>query len=164
MSIRGAVIRLLPTEDQNLHQFQADDGFRFAWNWGLRLQMTRFENKEKRLSLNDIKKEFRKFRNSEEGKWLQNINASTCVKALDDLDDAFQRYFEKQKEAKYVRFSQKKIAKFARLSKKLTIYDSHGHPKFKKKSKRTPAFYVRVDQFYFEDGLVNIPGILIWNW
>ena len=103
-------IRLIPTEEQEKLLWLHADAMRFAWNWGLALNMERFRQGEKHLSkpssgkiLTELKKSDEKFA------WLNGVSAHTVAMGLIDLDNAYTKFFSIQKkDKKYV--SNDKIA------------------------------------------------------
>ena len=56
---------LLPNDKQKTRLFQFAGTARFAYNWALEKQMIAFENGEKFISNNELRKEFTILRNSE---------------------------------------------------------------------------------------------------
>ena len=155
--IRTCKIRLLPTQEQEEMLWQAVGANRFVWNWGLSLQMERFEGGEKFLSLNELKKQLVQLKQDENYSWLKDVSSQTVATTLIDLDIAYKRFFKLQKQGE--KFTAKTIAKAKRLKRKLTPYDMKGHPKFKKRGFSKPSFYSRSDSLYFKNGTVNLEKI-----
>lgn len=155
--IRTCKIRLLPTQEQEEMLWQAVGANRFVWNWGLSLQMERFEKGEKFLSLNELKKQLVQLKQGGDYSWLKDVSSQTVATTLIDLDIAYKRFFKLQKQGE--KFTAKTIAKAKRLKRKLTPYDMQGHPKFKKRGFSKPSFYSRSDSLYFKNGTVNLEKI-----
>jgi putative transposase len=130
---------------------------RYVWNWGLAYQMELFKNGEKHLSGYDMKKLLTDLKKQEGFEWLNNVSAQTLNMALLDLDNSYQDFFTLQKKSE--KYTKKTIEKAKRRNKKLTFYDMNGHPKFKKKSKSEPKFYIRYDNFYIQKDCVNLEKI-----
>jgi putative transposase len=145
--IKSYKIRLFPTPEQEKTMRDSVNAARFVWNWGLAYQMERFKNGEKHLSAYDMKKVLTQIKKQDEFSWLNGVSAQTLSMALLDLGNTYDKFFALQKKGE--KFSKAKIKRAARLNKKLTSYDMQGHPKFMKKAKAKPSFYVRYDRFYF---------------
>ena len=157
MITKSYKIRLIPTEEQERLLWQHVDAMRFAWNWGLALNMECFRQGEKHLGCYDMKKVLTELKRQDERKWLNEVSAQTVAMALIDLGNAYKRFFRVQKKEK--KYTDKKIKRFSRIGKKLTPYDMNGHPKFKKKSEAAPKFYTRHDQMYFLENAVVLEKI-----
>ena len=124
--LQGFKVRLFPGYEQESLMWKTANAARFAWNWGLALQMKRFADGEKLLSEYDLRKEFTKFRDSEEGSWLQVVPAKACYLALYDLMTAFKNFFRIQKHGE--KFTKQTVAKAKRLKRKLTPYEMREQP------------------------------------
>ena len=155
--IKSYKIRLFPTPEQEEIMRDSVNAARFVWNWGLAYQMERFKNGEKHLSAYDMKKVLTQVKKQDEFAWLNGVSSQTLNMALLDLGNTYSNFFTLQKKGE--KFSKAKIKRAARLKKKLTFYDMQGHPKFKKKAKAKPNFYVRHDNFYIMKNHVNIEKI-----
>ena len=143
--MKSIKVRLFPTKEQEALMWKACGVMRYVYNWALEKQMENFNQGNKFISSFTLKKEFTKFKNMEENKWLKDYSSHTCGQAIIDLCEAYAKFFKKQQQKGYVKYSSKKIAKFTRLNKKLTTYEMNGHPKFKSKKRSSPSFYVRYD-------------------
>lgn len=73
--MKGFRVRLLPTEEQESLLLRNAGAARFAWNWGLGLQMKRFEDGEKLLGKNDLRTEFLKLKKQDDYSWLVTIQS-----------------------------------------------------------------------------------------
>jgi len=129
--LQGFKVRLFPSKEQESLLWKTTGLARFAWNWGLAFQMKRFADGEKLLTEYDLRKEFTKLCNSEEGSWMQELPAKAAYLALHDLSTSYKNFFRIQKQGE--KFTAQTIAKAKRKGQKLTSYDMKGHPKFKKK-------------------------------
>ena len=148
--LKGFKVRLLPTEEQERLLWQNAGAARFAWNWGLALQMQRFENGEKLLGEYALRSEFLKLKTLPEYDWLNGVSSKAPVFALFDLMTAYKRFFRTQ--ANGEKFTAKTRERARRLKRKLTPYDMAGHPKFKKRSRCKPCFAQPNERLYFVDG------------
>jgi putative transposase len=151
--IKSYKVRLIPTEEQEQKMWDSVNAARFVWNWGLGYQIERFKQGEERLSGYDMKKLLTRLKQEEEYQWLNGVSNKTLSMPLLDLDNAYVRFFTMQDKGE--KYSKAKTARAKRLNRKLTFYDMLGHPKFKKKAKAKPSFYVNYEQLYFlEDSAV----------
>jgi putative transposase len=139
-------IRLFPTEEQEHLLWQAVNARRNAYNFGLAVQMERFKNKEKLLSAIELRDLYKQ----EKPKWVSDdVAVNNHYQAFIDLSEAYARYFKHQKNKHGMeRYSKKKIAKFKRLGKTLTVYDQECHPKFKIRFKCSDSFSPQCDSVH----------------
>jgi len=129
--IKGVKIRLFPTKEQEILMFKSCGAARFAYNWGLAKWEEEYKQglKPSKLSL---KKEFNNsIKKDKNYSWLYEVSGQITVKAFEDLNRAYDRFF-----------------------KGITKY-----PKFKTKKKSRKSFYVRYDRIKFNDNKVNIEKI-----
>jgi len=150
--LKGFKVRLLPTEEQEKALWRDSSVARFAWNWGLSLQMARFAAGEKLLREYALRAEFLKLKDDPEYAWLAEASSKAPVFALFDLMTAYKNFFRIQKQGE--KFTAKAIARARRQKRKLTTYDMKGHPKFKKKGRTTPSFANPNEALYFMNGAV----------
>ena len=151
---KGYKIRLYPTQEQEKQLWKTIDAVRWTWNWALALQMERFKNDEKRLSVYDIAKELTVIRNHEDYEWLRNVAKNSCKLTLFDLEDSYKRFFLLQRSGD--KFTKQTIKRAAMRGKKLTPYDMKGHPKFKSKRHAKPSMPTPADNVYFKGGKVQL--------
>lgn len=129
--IKSIKIRLIPTKEQEILMLKSVGVSRFTYNWGLNRwnELLQLNEKPSKFS---IKKEFNNtIKKQEEYKWIKEVSAQTTAKVFDDLNKAFNNFFDKR--AKY--------------------------PRFKSKKKSRKSFYVRYDAIKFEDVKVNLEKI-----
>ena len=157
--MKSIKVRLFPTRKQEELMWKACGVMRYVYNWALERQMENFNLGNKFISSFTLKKEFTKFKNIEENKWLKDYSSQMCGQAIIDLCEAYAKFFKKQLQKGYVKYSSKKIAKFKKLNKKLTTYEMNGHPKFKSKKKCIPSFYVRYDSLKPTETTLNFEKI-----
>lgn len=106
-------IRLKPTKKQISLLFQSADTARWAYNWTLGRQKENYDNGEKFLSNNVLRKEITQLKKTDDFKWLSNVSNNVAKQAVKDACNSYKRFFKKQS----------------------------GFPKFKKKNRVTPSFY-----------------------
>ena len=138
--IKSYKVMLLPNDKQKTRLFQFAGAARFAYNWALDKQMKAFENGEKFISNNDLRKEFTVLKNSEGYEWLQSISNNVMKQAIKDCCNAYSNFFDKQKKTN-IKYTKKKLAHLARIGRMPTVYDMNGHPKFKSRRKGNFKFY-----------------------
>ena len=156
--IKSYKVKLLPNDKQEKRLFQFAGAARFAYNWALNKQMKAFENGEKFISNNELRKEFTILRNSEGYEWLQSISNNVSKQAIKDCCDAYGNFFEKQKRTK-INFTKKKLAHLERIGKSPTVYDMNGHPKFKSRHKGNCKFYQDTDKIKITSTHVKLEKI-----
>lgn len=157
--IKSIKIRLLPNNKQRTKLFQFAGAARFAYNWALGKQMENFRGGKKLQSDYDLRKEFTLLRNSGEYSWLLGVSNNVTKQAIKDLCKAYGNFFRKQKQTGYVKYSPKKIAHYARIGKKLTVYDMNGHPKFRSRKNGDFRFYQDNVKIHFMDTHVKLENI-----
>ena len=157
--IRGLRIKLRPNNKQRTKLFQFAGAARFAYNWALRRQMDNFRNGNKLLSHYDLRKEFTVLRNSNEYSWLASISNNVTKQAIKDCCIAYTKFFKKQKEKGYVKYTHEKLARLARLGKKPTVYDMNGHPKYRSKKNGDYRFYQDTAKIKFTESKVKFESI-----
>jgi putative transposase len=122
-------IRLYPTPHQEAQMWQHIGASRWIWNWALAKQKERYETGEKHLSAFDLINCVTELKH--EYPWLSAVSRDTLNRVMQDVADAYSRFFKQQ--CRY--------------------------PKFKSKGRSAPRFPVRCDGVYFTDTLVHIPKL-----
>lgn len=159
-SFVGLKTRICPTKDQEIKFWQSAGVMRFVWNWALMIEMDAFENGEKFVHAKELKHRIVELKESDPNfAFLKNVSCHIPKAAIDNLIAAFDKYFSEQKKPNYVRFTKKQIEHAARVGKKLTIYDSQYHPKFKSRKNTDFSFFVDGYDLQIHDNVVNIPKI-----
>ena len=158
--IKTYKVMLLPNNQQKTKLFQYADVARFAYNWALEQQMTQFQNGGSFLSDSVLRKEFTQFKKIEAGNWLNKISNNVAKQAIKDCCIAFQNFFQEYKRTG-VKYSKQKIEHFARIGKKLTIYDMKCHPKFKSKKHSIPKFYQDPCKIQLTETHVKVEGFAV---
>jgi len=129
--IKSIKIRLKPTKEQELLMFKSCGVMRFTYNYGLAKWEEMYKQGLK-SSKAIIKKEFNNtIKKQDEYKWLYEVSGQVTAQAFEDLNIAYQNFFNG-------------------ISKK---------PKFKTKKKSRKSFYVRYDAIKFKDNKVNLEKI-----
>ena len=138
--------------------FVFSNASRFAYNWALAEEMENFKQNKKFISDGDLRKKFTQLKKEKEYSWLNEISTNVTKQAIKDCCSAYKRYFNKQKEKGYIKYTKKKIQKASRLNKPLTVYDMQHHPKFKRKKDTTPSFYIDTYKIKFTSTHVKMEG------
>ena len=103
--IKAYKYRIYPNEEQKELFAKTFGCVRYVYNWGLKLKTTEFEENNRNVGItelmNRMASELKK-----ECEWLNEVNAQSLQSALRNLNDAYQRFFEKK--ACYPRFKKKK--------------------------------------------------------
>lgn len=91
--IKSIKIRLIPTKEQEELMFKSTGIARFTYNWGLAKWNELHNNGDKPSKVN-IRTEFNNtVKKQEEFKWLNEVSAQVTAYAFEDLNDAFQNFF-----------------------------------------------------------------------
>lgn len=99
--IKSYKIRLIPTEEQEKSLWLHVNAMRFVWNWGLALNMERFQQGEPHLKKESSGKILTTLKNTDGSyQWLNDISVHTISMALIDLDNAYTKFFNIQKKDK----------------------------------------------------------------
>lgn len=138
--IKGYKIRLLPTTEQEILFKKSVGASRFIYNWCLDKEL----KADKFISIGELRKEITQLKKDKDFYWLNEIGTNVIKQSAKDLGTAFGRYFKKSKQLDYQRYSKRQKEHSKRINKKLTLYDSQGYPKFKKK-KDSNSFYVNYE-------------------
>ncbi len=97
---------------------------RFVWNHFLRLNMDRFEQKQRIMTYPEMSSCLTALK-KEQG-WLFECEKSVLQNTLRDLASAYSRFFSGS-----MQYSKRTLEKAHRTGRSLTFYDLEGHPKFK---------------------------------
>lgn len=122
-------IRLNPTPKQIKYFVQASNASRLAWNWGLAEWKRQYEGGQKPSGFK-LKKLFNSIK-KEKWPWVYEVTKSAVEQPFFDLQKAFKNFFNNPQHFAY--------------------------PKFKKKGKSKPSFYLSNDQFRLNGHKVKIP-------
>lgn len=156
--VKGYKVMLLPNNKQNTKLFQYANTARFAYNWALAKQMEAFQNGDKFISNNDLRKEFTQMKKLPEFYWLRDISNNVSKQAIKDCCISYKKFFNKQKRTG-IKYTKEKLAKLQRKGKKPTVYDMNGHPKFKSRKRSEPKFYQDNCKIEFSETHVKLEGL-----
>jgi putative transposase len=134
--MKGFVIRLFPTEEQEQKLWQSIGTARWVWNWGVAFNLNHWKETGKILFEYELKKEFTKLRNSGEFPWLKEVAAKVPAMTLLNLGKSYKQCFSKRKKGMEA-----------------------GLPKFKKKGKAKDTFGLDGETVKFHKDGVQIPMI-----
>jgi len=111
--ILGRKVRLFPSEEQEKTLWRSAGTARFVYNWTLARQEENYNNGNKFISDNDLRKEITQMKKEDEYRWLSEVSNNVAKQAVKDACDAYKRYFKKVSEK----------------------------PKFKSRKRSKPSFY-----------------------
>lgn len=111
--ILGRKVRLFPSEEQEKALWRSAGTARFVYNWTLARQEENYNNGNKFISDNDLRKEITQMKKEDEYRWLSEVSNNVAKQAVKDACDAYKRYFKKVSEK----------------------------PKFKSRKRSKPSFY-----------------------
>ena len=157
--IKSIKVMLLPNNKQFTKLVETANAARHAYNWTIALQMEYFKETGKYLSDSEIRKLFTEHK--QENTWLYNVSNNATKQAIKDCCNAFIRFLQEKKKPNYKPYSKKQIAKSTQKNKALTRYDMQWHPKFKKKFKAEPKFYVDTEKIKFSGTHVKLENIAV---
>ena len=131
--IASEKIRLSPTQEQEKLFWKFCNTARFAYNKSLGYKISCYKEDDYSCTVQDLIEHLQDLKYSEEYCWLQEVPEAITKQAIKDLDKAYKMFFKR---------------------------GNKGFPKFKKKGKCTPSFYVRSDKFKQLDSRhIKITGI-----
>jgi putative transposase len=101
-------IKLYPNREAEQYLVRAVGTARFAWNWALARWQEKYKAGEKGLSGYSLVKEFNSVK-AEEFPWTSELSKWVPQKAIQNLGDAYKRFFTKK--ARYPKFKKKRQAR-----------------------------------------------------
>ena len=107
--IKSIKIRLKLNNRQTTKLFQNASCARFAYNWAIIKQRENYEQGNKFLSDNELRKEFTKLKKQKAYQWLNDISNDVTKQAIKDACNSYKRFFKGQSE--YPRLKSKKRSK-----------------------------------------------------
>ena len=126
-------IRLSPTQEQEELFWKFCNTARFAYNESLGYKIFCYKKDSYSCTVQDLIEHLQDLKYSEGYCWLQEVPEAVTKQAIKDLDKAYKMFFKR---------------------------GNKGFPKFKKKGRCTPSFYVRSDKFRQIDSRhIKITGI-----
>ena len=130
--VKGFKVKIYPTENQKQEINKNINAARAIYNIGLDLQNKSYEETGKTMNLFALITKFREMRNNNpEYEWLKDITFGVINATLNNLDNAFRRYFSKQ----------------------------NWHPKFKSKKKSKKSFSTRAGRTHVRGKYISISGL-----
>ena len=93
--VKAIKVMLIPNNVQKTKMFQYAGASRFAYNWALAREIENYEKGGKFLSDAELRKEFTKFRHSDEYAWLLNISNNVTKQAIKDACTAYKNFFQR---------------------------------------------------------------------
>ena len=111
--ILGRKVRLFPSEEQEKALWRSAGTARFVYNWTLAREEENYNNGNKFISDNDLRKEITQVKKEDEYRWLSEVSNNVAKQAVKDACAAYKRYFKKVSEK----------------------------PKFKSRKRSKPSFY-----------------------
>lgn len=107
--IRSYKVRLFPTKDQEQLMWQHIGACRYVYNWMLSEQMRLFEAGEKHLSAFSMMKLLTHLKQDGAHAWLYDVSNATLQKVCQDLQFAYENFFNKRR--KFPKFKSRKHAR-----------------------------------------------------
>ena len=104
--IKSVKIRLAPNNKQLTKLFQYAGSARFAYNWAITREQENYEQGNKFLSDNELRKEFTQLKKLPEYKWLNKVSNDVTKQAIKDACNTYKRFFKGQ--CRYPKFKSKK--------------------------------------------------------
>lgn len=138
--IKSYKIRLKPTEEQEVLFRKSVGVSRFIYNWCIEQEL----NSDAFIPIGELRKNITIMKKQDDYKFLNEVGNNVIKQSARNLDRAYTNYFNLMKKKDYVRYSKKTIQKAKSQNKTLTIYESYGYPKFKKKGEHN-SFYVNYE-------------------
>ncbi|MFA5054101.1 MAG: transposase [Parcubacteria group bacterium] len=123
-------IRIYPSPEAEVYLRRSCGVARFAWNWALARWRTKYAQGERGMSGFSLVKEFNSIKKTE-FPWTAEVSKWAPQKAIQNLGDAFGKFF--RKETKY--------------------------PRFKKKGKSRDSFYVSGDHIRISNRYLKLPKL-----
>lgn len=123
--LKGFKIKLYLTEDQKNDINRIFQLSRAVYNIGLDMQNKSYESGNGYIQFYNMVTIFSDLRNHSEMKWLQDISINIIRETLNNLDNAFSRFFSKQN--RYPKFKSRKRSKrsFSTRSDRTHIYENY---------------------------------------
>ena len=106
--IKSIKIRLNPNNKQLTKLFQYAGCARFAYNWAVAREQENYNQGNKFLTDNELRKEFTQLKKLEKYKWLNEVSNDVTKQAIKDACDTYKKFFKGQ--CKYPKFKNKKIS------------------------------------------------------
>lgn len=128
--LKTVKVMLLPNNKQKTKLFQYAGASRFAYNWTIAREKENYEQGNKFINDNELRKEFTQLKKQDKYKWLNNVSNNVTKQAIKDACDSYKRFFKGQSQ----------------------------YPKFKSKRKSKPSFYQDNCKLKFSETHVKLEG------
>lgn len=128
--LKTVKVMLLPNNKQKTKLSQYAGASRFAYNWTIAREKENYEQGNKFINDNELRKEFTQLKKQDKYKWLNNVSNNVTKQAIKDACDSYKRFFKGQSQ----------------------------YPKFKSKRKSKPSFYQDNCKIKFSETHVKLEG------
>lgn len=125
--ITSIKVRLHPNKKQLTKLFQYAGCARFAYNWAIARERDNYQQGNKFLSDNELRKEFTQLKKREDYTWLNHVSNNVPKQAIKDACDAYKRFFKGQ--SKYPKFKSKKYSSLSFYQDNVAIQFTYTHVK-----------------------------------
>ena len=125
--ITSIKVRLHPNKKQLTKLFQYAGCSRFAYNWAIARERENYEQGNKFLSDNTLRKEFTQLKKRENYKWLNHVSNNVPKQAIKDACNAYKRFFKGQ--SKHPKFKTKKYSILSFYQDNVAIQFTDAHVK-----------------------------------
>lgn len=132
--IKSIKVRLRPNNKQLTKLFQYANCARFAYNWAINREQENYNDGNKFLSDNELRKEFTQLKHQKH-EWLKQVSNNVTKQAIKDACNSYKLFFKGQ--CRY--------------------------PKFKSKKRSKPSFYQDTSKIRFTDTHVKVEGFSMSN-
>ena len=120
-------VRLRPNKKQLTKLFLYAGCSRFAYNWAIARERENYEQGNKFLSNNDLRKEFTQLKKREDYEWLNCVSNNVPKQAIKDACNAYKRFFKGQ--SKHPKFKSKRHSKLSFYQDNVAIQFTDTHVK-----------------------------------
>lgn len=125
--IKSIKVRLIPNNKQLSKLFQYAGCARFAYNWAILREQENYNQGNKFISDNDLRKEFTQLKKTQEYYWLNEISNNVAKQAIKDACNAYKSFFKKQ--CRYPKWKIKKHSKQSFYQDNVVIHFTDTHVK-----------------------------------
>lgn len=138
--IKSVKVRLRPNNKQLTKLFQYAGCARFAYNWAISREQENYNQGNKFLSDNELRREFTQLKKLPQYKWLSRVSSDVTKQSIKEACNSYIKFFKKQ--SKYPKFKSKKRSKqsFFQDGFKIRFTDTHvkveGFPKSRKRNRQ----------------------------
>lgn len=123
--IKSIKIRLKPNNKQVTKLFQNAGCARFAYNWAIIKQRENYEQGNKFLSDNKLRKEFTQLKKQKDYQWLNDISSDITKQAIKDACNSYKRFFKGQSNYPRLKSKRRSIPSFYQDTVKIQFTGTH---------------------------------------